>query len=80
MATTVGLPAAMATELVLDNKINQRGILRPTTPDIYLPILEQLHDQGIRFVERRQEVFQPKGYQTKNTEELVSTGSGIWDV
>ncbi|KAG2222858.1 hypothetical protein INT45_000473 [Circinella minor] len=80
MATTVGLPAAMATELVLDNKINQRGILRPTTPDVYLPILDQLHDQGIRFVERSQEVFQQNGHQINNVEELVPTGSGIWDV
>ncbi|KAI9496686.1 Saccharopine dehydrogenase-domain-containing protein [Zychaea mexicana] len=76
MATTVGLPAAMATELVLDNKIQQRGILRPTTPDVYLPILEQLHDQGIKFVERSQEVLQLEGSQKRA---LIPTGSGVWD-
>ncbi|KAI9244018.1 alpha-aminoadipic semialdehyde synthase [Phascolomyces articulosus] len=84
MATTVGLPAAMATELVLDNKIHQRGILRPTTPDVYLPILDQLHDQGIQFVERSQEILlqqqqQPNSKDT-TTDELIPTGSGIWDV
>ncbi|KAI8139537.1 Saccharopine dehydrogenase-domain-containing protein [Fennellomyces sp. T-0311] len=74
MAKTVGLPAAMATELVLDNKIQRRGILRPTTPDVYLPILAQLEDQGIRFVERKQDIL--KG--SKETV-LIPSGSGIWD-
>ncbi|KAI9317684.1 Saccharopine dehydrogenase-domain-containing protein [Dichotomocladium elegans] len=71
MATTVGVPAALATELVLDNKIHARGVLRPTTPDIYLPILETLEGAyGIRFVEQVN--------QTRNKPLSEPTGSGTW--
>ncbi|KAI8065099.1 Saccharopine dehydrogenase-domain-containing protein [Gongronella butleri] len=69
MAKTVGLPAAMATELVLDGRIQEPGVHRPVQPHVYLPILEQLEDLGVRFVE------QSKPYVAAN---LEATGSGIW--
>ncbi|KAI9355755.1 Saccharopine dehydrogenase-domain-containing protein [Pilaira anomala] len=69
MADTVGLPTAMAVELVLDNVIPERGVLRPTKPHVYLPILDQLETKGIQFVERH-EPFRPN--------RLEATGSSTW--
>ncbi|CAO3635887.1 unnamed protein product [Cunninghamella echinulata] len=69
MAKTVGLPAAMVTELVLDNKINDRGVLRPIQPDVYLPVLEQLENQGVQFVET---------VKPSHSIRLDATGSGVW--
>ena len=52
MARTVGLPAAIATRLVLDGTINEVGVQIPVQQRLYQPILEQLDHQGIRLVER----------------------------
>ncbi|OAD69755.1 hypothetical protein PHYBLDRAFT_116084 [Phycomyces blakesleeanus NRRL 1555(-)] len=70
MAKTVGLPAAMTTELVLDNKIPERGILRPTSSHVYLPVLDQLEHVGVQFVE---------SVQASHPIRLDGTGSGAWD-
>jgi len=51
MAKTVGLPVGMATLRILNGDINRTGVLRPTTPDIYNPILKELEDYGIQFNE-----------------------------
>ncbi len=52
MAKTVGLPLGIAAFLILENKIQLRGVQIPTAPEIYLPVLEALEQQGIRFSER----------------------------
>lgn len=52
MAKTVGLPLAMGVELLLNNQISQRGVLIPTHPEIYEPVLSQLKDHGISFEEK----------------------------
>ncbi|KAI9220705.1 Saccharopine dehydrogenase-domain-containing protein [Blastocladiella britannica] len=52
MATTVGLPAAIATEMVLDGKIKDAGVLAPMKRDVYEPMLGVLTREGITFVER----------------------------
>ncbi|KAI9014374.1 Saccharopine dehydrogenase-domain-containing protein [Phycomyces nitens] len=70
MATTVGLPAAMTTELVLDNKIPERGVLRPTSSHVYLPVLDQLEHVGVQFVE---------SVQASHPIRLDATGSGAWN-
>jgi saccharopine dehydrogenase (NADP+, L-glutamate forming) len=51
MAKTVGLPLAIAVDLFLEGKISVRGLQLPVVPEIYLPILEALEKQGIRFEE-----------------------------
>jgi len=51
MAKTVGLPLAIAVDLFLDGKINVRGLHLPVLPEIYLPILKELENQGIRFID-----------------------------
>ena len=39
MSATVGTPTAIGTQLILDGKISERGVLRPVYPDIYIPTL-----------------------------------------
>jgi saccharopine dehydrogenase-like NADP-dependent oxidoreductase len=51
MAITVGTPVAIATRLVLNGSIRATGVQVPTSPDFYLPILAELENYGIRFVE-----------------------------
>ncbi len=52
MAKTVGLPLAIAVDLFLKGKIFLRGLQLPVVPELYLPILEALEQEGIRFEER----------------------------
>jgi saccharopine dehydrogenase-like NADP-dependent oxidoreductase len=51
MAKTVGLPVAIATKLILSGGIQSTGVKIPTTKDIYIPVLKELEDNGINFVE-----------------------------
>ncbi|MFB9863971.1 saccharopine dehydrogenase [Rufibacter immobilis] len=52
MAKTVGLPVGIATKLLLEGKLQRSGVLVPLQEDLYLPILEELEQYGIRFEER----------------------------
>jgi saccharopine dehydrogenase-like NADP-dependent oxidoreductase len=54
MAKTVGLPLAVATKLVLLNKISARGVVVPITGEIYNPILKELESFGIALTEEEQ--------------------------
>ena len=51
MARTVGLPLGIAAKLILEKKIQETGLLIPVLPTIYLPVLHELENQGIRFEE-----------------------------
>jgi saccharopine dehydrogenase-like NADP-dependent oxidoreductase len=51
IARTVALPAAIAVKMILDGKINLKGIYRPVVPEIYEPILTELEQYGIRVEE-----------------------------
>ena len=51
MAKTVGLPVAIATKLILSGAIQSTGVKIPTTKDIYIPVLKELEENGINFVE-----------------------------
>ena len=51
MATTVGLPLAMATVAYLDGELNLTGLHLPTISAIYQPILKKLAEEGIEFYE-----------------------------
>ena len=53
MSMTVGLPVAIATELILNGKISQTGVRIPIDKEIYLPVLEKLKEFGIDFVEEK---------------------------
>lgn len=51
MAMTVGKPAAIATKMILDGEIQERGVLLPFTPDIYRPMLQRLRTEGLTATE-----------------------------
>ncbi len=51
MARTVSLPLAIAVKLILDGKINLRGVQIPVDPIIYEPVLAELKSLGIEFSE-----------------------------
>ena len=51
IARTVALPAAIAVKMILDGKINLKGIYRPVVPEIYEPVLAELEQYGIRVEE-----------------------------
>jgi len=52
MAKTVGVPLAIASKLILQNKINARGVVIPTIKEIYGPVLKELEDFGVKFNEK----------------------------
>jgi len=52
MAKTVGLPIAIAAKLLLQNKIQSRGVVIPVISEIYSPLLEELKTLGIRLEDR----------------------------
>lgn len=51
MARTVGLPLAIATRLILQEKIQARGVIVPTTQEFYQPILDELASYQVIFRE-----------------------------
>ncbi|MEM0996603.1 MAG: saccharopine dehydrogenase C-terminal domain-containing protein [Bacteroidota bacterium] len=61
ISRTVGLPAAIAARLVLEGKIKSTGVQIPLSPDIYAPVLAELENYGIRFVEETYFVPEPEG-------------------
>lgn len=54
MAKTVGLPLAIATKLILEEKITLKGLHIPTAAEIYDPVLEELEQHDIKFNETTQ--------------------------
>lgn len=52
MARTVSLPAAIATRLILEGRIQRTGVVIPVFPEIYNPVLDELETMGIRCVEK----------------------------
>jgi len=52
MSRTVSLPAAIATALILENKIKMTGVQIPVQPEIYNPVLDELARLDIECVEK----------------------------
>lgn len=52
MSRTVSLPAAIGAEMILEGRIERVGVLRPTTPDLYMPLLDELAALNIACRER----------------------------
>ena len=52
MAKTVGLPVAIATLAILNEKITTPGVQIPINKEVYEPILKELEDFGIQFSEK----------------------------
>ncbi len=53
MAKTVGLPVAMATLQILNGQIKTPGVQLPINREVYLPILKELEDYGVKFKEKQ---------------------------
>ena len=51
MSRTVALPVAIASRLILEDKINLVGVHRPVLPELYNPILKELKEQNISMEE-----------------------------
>ena len=51
MSKTVGLPVAICTRLILNEKITKRGVLIPIDEEVYNPILDELAHYGLSFEE-----------------------------
>jgi saccharopine dehydrogenase-like NADP-dependent oxidoreductase len=51
MAKTVGLPLGIAAKLIMNGIIREKGLLIPIYKSIYLPVLEELKEHGILFME-----------------------------
>ena len=56
MAKTVGLSVAISAKLVLTEQITQRGVVIPTTPLVYAPVLKELEQHGIAFTSQVERV------------------------
>jgi saccharopine dehydrogenase-like NADP-dependent oxidoreductase len=52
MARTVSLPAAIATKLIMEGKIEFKGVHIPTSPAVYNPVLDELEQYNIKFREK----------------------------
>jgi saccharopine dehydrogenase-like NADP-dependent oxidoreductase len=51
IARTVALPAAIAVKLILEGKIELKGVQIPVNKSVYEPVLEELERQGISMTE-----------------------------
>ncbi len=53
MAKTVGLPVAMAALKILNKEITTPGVQIPISKEVYIPILKELEEYGIKFSEKK---------------------------
>lgn len=56
MSITVGTPLAIAIKLLLTGEIKDKGVVIPTKPNLYLPILKELESFGVKFIEEESEI------------------------
>ncbi len=54
MSRAVGLPAAIASRLILEGAIRSKGVLKPITEEIYKPVLAELAENGYKFEHKTQ--------------------------
>ena len=56
MSNTVGLPVAICAKMILNDTIKIKGVHIPIYPEIYNPILDELEEYGISFIESEKEL------------------------
>ncbi len=56
MSITVGTPVGIAVKLMLTGRIHLKGVQIPILPAFYNPILDELEDYGVVFIESEEEV------------------------
>lgn len=52
VARTVALPASITVKMILEKKLNLKGVYRPVIREIYNPVIEQLKSLGIEMKEQ----------------------------
>lgn len=52
MSITVGTPVGIAVKLLLTGQLNLTGVHIPVIPELYLPIIQELEDYGIHFIDQ----------------------------
>jgi saccharopine dehydrogenase (NADP+, L-glutamate forming) len=56
MAITVGMPVAIAAEMLLKGQIKVTGVHVPVIPELYNPILDELEKYDIRFIDEEKDL------------------------
>jgi len=56
MGSSVGLPVAIACELILKGSISRRGVIGPLSSEIYIPLLKTLSNEGIKFLHKSEPI------------------------
>ncbi len=56
MTNTGGLPVGIAVKLIADGAIQEKGVVIPVHRDIYIPVLKELEDYGIKFNENESSI------------------------
>jgi saccharopine dehydrogenase-like NADP-dependent oxidoreductase len=51
MSITVGIPLAIAVKMLMNGAITLRGVQMPVMPEIYEPVLRELEEYGVKFIE-----------------------------
>jgi saccharopine dehydrogenase-like NADP-dependent oxidoreductase len=54
VARTTGIPPAIGAKLIVEGKITRKGVVIPVYEDIYGPILLELENEGINFLEKEE--------------------------
>jgi saccharopine dehydrogenase-like NADP-dependent oxidoreductase len=56
MSITVGVPLAIAVKLFLTGEMKASGVVIPVKPEVYTPLLNELENYGVKFVEEEKEL------------------------
>jgi saccharopine dehydrogenase-like NADP-dependent oxidoreductase len=59
MSITVGTPVAIAVKMILTGEIKDSGVKIPITENIYNPILEELKEYNVNFIEEETDWLPP---------------------
>lgn len=54
MSRLVGLPLGIFVKLLLLGKISTTGVNIPTMPEVYEPVMQELEEHGVRFIEEEE--------------------------
>ncbi len=62
MSITVGTPVAIAVKMILNGNIKSKGVKIPIDKDIYTPILTELENYNVQFIENEVDYEAPKEF------------------
>jgi saccharopine dehydrogenase (NADP+, L-glutamate forming) len=51
MSRLVGLPLGIFVKLLMQGKISTTGVNIPTMPEVYEPVMAELEEYGVKFME-----------------------------